>query len=882
VFEIIEKRFLAGPNTFQSHSLVVLRTQFEQSAYNLLQRPVGMNLGGLSGLSSVPGGGALLGLVERARVSLKEGDNGFALAQSLALEIQRPTTVRPALGRVIDTIGTEVINLVPADVDRMGLAAWEFACKVAIAIQSGRALDTPALFELVEQGQEAGRMLRAFGLDILSVAVARRALELDLPFCRPDPQQRTLQFGQGPNIRYSFETMVSPAEEFAFFRARDKWATVQRLRQLGLPVFPSAVAVSEDQALRLGREMGGPLVVKPVDGGKGHGITLDINGDNALRQAYRLARKYDRKVLIERMGGGDDVRLLVIDGKLVAAAKRLPAMAIGDGKSTIGELIEVINADPRRGEPYEGLMDRIVIDQRLDDLIAKQGFNRESIPPAGKEVRLSLAANISQGGTAVDVTDLVHPDVREAAERAAIGMDLGVVGIDFVSSDISVSWRKNDAAIIEVNMPPGLRPHWIADPERDVVTPLVRRMFPEGAPSRIPTAAITGSLGKTTTCQILASIAEAAGKTAGRTTTQGVWSGTFQLAKGDWAGGRQAFALLTDPTIDIGIFEFARGGLHKLGMSIDNVEVAAVLNVLDNHLGLDGIQTREEMVHVKGVPVRAARKAVWLNAEDEHVLSMRKWTKGKALGLVSLDPENPGFSDHLAAGGKGVTVKGDGEKARLYLLEGEQSLFEMDISEIPAASDGHNRSVVANAAFAIGIAYDLDLEFDHIRRGLAEFTSDSSQNPGRHNWIEGLPFQLVLNWCDGPVPFRQFVAQMDQTPCENGTILYISSPGNRTDEWLGELGMIASGHFDQIVVSDMSNLRGRPAGEAAGLIAEAAIAAGMSDAKVTRIDDPAEAMHHALDLTKLGQRLAMVTYDTELALQIIDHAKSGENATKSS
>jgi cyanophycin synthetase len=561
---------------------------------------------------------------------------------------------------------------------------------------------------------------------------------------------------------------------------------------------------------------------------------------------------------------GDDHRLTVVNGRMIAAAKRIPATITGDGTSTVRQLIDALNTDPRRGRGYEKLMVLVPIDARLETLLGQQGLSLDAVPEAGREVKASLAGNISQGGTAIDVTDMVHPDNRLAAELAARSCYALVAGVDFMSSDISKSWRDGDGWVLEVNTSPGLRPHWIANPQQDVVTPILRVAFPEGAPARVPTAGITGSIGKSTTCQMLAQIARQAGRHPGLTTTQGTWSGDVQLKRNDWAGGTSAVDLLSDPLVDISIAELARGGLLKKGMVLDGVDVAAVLNLTSNHVGIDGIETREDLAKIKAIPVRRARQWVFLNADEPLVLTMREVMEpGVKLGLVSPNPKSAALVAHRKAGGCTVTLEGKGKNAKIAIRQGEDLEFEMKVAAIPASDAGASAAIAENAMFASAVALRLGLGGEDIAAALAGFKSDFSQNPGRHNVVEGLPFDVLLTWADGPEPIDELMDYLAQRRTTGPRYLYMIGPGNRSDEWIAATGKhAAAGKFDRYWAADMNDLRGREPGAVPELIARGLVEGGADDAAIIRLPGDERALTPVLEQIEPGAHLTVMAFDT--------------------
>lgn len=870
-FQIRMKPFLGGPNLYAPHSALVLETQFEEPLGRLLA-PIGNGPAVLDALQAVHDGRELTELLARALESTA-GKPASELMTELACGLQEPFVVTSARGRAVAS-GEFTLNvLLPAEDSQTGVAAWDLAARMVLAVRREPGADRDELNELVVLHRKFSDMASRRSAGQMGLAIARAARRLDIPFYRPDPMGLTLQLGQGHRRRLYYSTLVEPISHLSANLAHDKLATLRILQKSGLPVLKAMQVSSEEDAIAAAARIGHPVVIKPVDGSQGAGVSVGLTSDQQFREAYRLAARSGSLVMVERFAPGDDHRLLVVEGKLIAAARRIPAHVTGNGRSTIAALIEELNTDPRRGDGHAKVMNKVKVDWRLTDVLERQSLTLDSIPPPGRVVLLSLAGNISQGGTAVDVTNAVHPDNREAAERAAIQIGLDVVGVDFISPDIAKSWRLGEGWILELNAPAGLRPHWIANPDQDVTTPIIRHMYPQGSEARIPTAGVTGSMGKTTTCQMLAGMGRAAGKTVGLSTTQGVWSGGFRVAAADWSSGAAAVSLLTDPTVELGIFEFARGGLNKWGMSIDGVDVACVLNVFDNHVGLDGIHSREQMAALKSIIVRHARRAVVLNAEDPLVLGMRRLTQ-VPVTLVAFDEEHPEITAHRQAGGCIVVTEEIDGKATIRLVDKRRTVLELPVGDIPAARQGRSRSVTVNAMFAIAVAHNLGLSGKDIRVGLAGFASTFEQNPGRHNWITGFPFELILNWTDGSVALADVIETSDLEPTTGKRRIMLTVPGNRSDEWIRNLGRTAAGHFDRYHCAEMENhLRGREPGTVPALIAEGLRERGVPEQAIAQGDSQADSIVAILTEARPGDRVILATYDGNSGLQAIEQVK---------
>ncbi|MEP6474035.1 MAG: cyanophycin synthetase, partial [Gemmatimonadota bacterium] len=451
-----------------------------------------------------------------------------------------------------------------------------------------------------------------------------------IPWIRMNDQS-LIQFGHGRHQQRIQATITSRTSHIAVELASDKEETNKILSNLGLPVPKQRLVSREDDAVRAAQDIGYPVVVKPYNANHGRGVAIHLTDSGMVRAAFPLAQQHSRSVIVESFIRGDDHRMLVVHGTLVAVSKRVPGHVVGDGKHTVEELVAIVNTDPRRGVGHEKVLTRLEFDAQAERLLQKRGYSRLTVPPEGEGVFLRSTGNLSTGGTSIDVTDVVHPDNVEMAVRTvrAIGLDVG--GVDFLTPDVTVSYKDNGGAICEVNAAPGFRMHTAPSEgrPRDVATPVIDMLFPAGTPSRIPIAAVTGTNGKTTTARMLAHIHKLAGRHVGLTTTDGVYIDGQCTVKGDMTGPVATRMVLSDPFVDVAVLEIARGGLLRAGMGVRQVDVAAVLNVQSDHLGLKGVDTLEQLAQVKRIVVEVAEDTVVLNADDPLCLKMADYTEAK-------------------------------------------------------------------------------------------------------------------------------------------------------------------------------------------------------------------------------------------------------------
>jgi len=769
----------------------------------------------------------------------------LALVLAICEIVTRDLFVEPRLGEVLDRSAEPTHFFVPADDAELATLAVRLAVGIANAAPGFRIAEPTKFREQIFNGYKlVRRQSRVSWIDPSTLALVRAAAARGIPFSRISDPGRFVQLGQGVHCHRTIETAPDTVSVIGSQIASDKFATSSLLARSGIPT-PSTHAIgSTAEAVQVAERLGFPVVVKPRFGGKGVGVTVDIRDREQLARAVALATEHrSRGAVIERFVTGDDHRMLVVGGRLVACARRTPAHVVADGVSSVRQLIERHNRDPRCGTfSFDRLFEPIEIDDEAREWLAKGGFTLDSVPSEGARVRLRGAANISRGGSADDLTDIVHPDNRLAVERAARIVGLDVTGIDFLSPDISRSWREAPAAILEVNALPGLRPHFIADPSRDVVGPIIARLFPDGSDGRVPTVGVTGSVGKTTTTAMTAAILSAAGLCVGAVSTQGVWIGGEQVRNGDLAGGRVAQQLLQDPLVEAGVFELARGGLVKFGMTLDRLDVGVMLNLYDNHIGLNGAETRADLARIKRLVIENARKLAVLNADDPLCLAMRSHAGTKRIGLVSAGNANPKALKHRDAGGLAAWIDANDD---LVLFDAKAELGRIAMRDLPDSWNGSFRPAAINALFAACAAHGLETDFGTIASALTGFKSDMRSNPGRNNYFENLPYRLFLSPCDGPEPTDEVVKLVGNIAIEGKRRLLITAAGDRPDSFIKDMARVTAGAFAEYFCTDWIDPRGRAPGVVCDMLAAALRDAGVDPAQIHVIQASDDAIRAA-------------------------------------
>ena len=639
--------------------------------------------------------------------------------------------------------------------------------------------------------------------------------------------------------------------------ASDKEETNKILASLGLPVPRQHLVSSQSEALRAARRLDGPVVLKPYNGNHGRGITINITGEDEIRAAFDAAREHSRSVIVETFQVGDDHRLLVVNDTLVAATRRTPGHVVGDGARTIGELVEIVNQDPRRGVGHEKVLTRLELDREAALMMERVGYTADSVPAAGETVYLRSTANLSTGGTATDVTDIIHPDNRDMAVRAvrAIGLDVG--GVDFITPNIAESYKSIGGAICEVNAAPGFRMH-VAPSEgtpRDAAGPVIDMLFPPGSPSRVPIAAITGTNGKTTTARMLAHIAKMAGYTPGLTTTDGVYIDGQRTVEGDMTGPVSARMVLSDPHIDLAVLETARGGLLRAGMGVPEVDVGAVLNVAADHLGLKGIDTLEQLAEIKRIVIEVARDCAVLNADDANVLKMSGYTDAKTICYVTMNPSHALVREHIRAGGRACALEAGVNGHMITLYDKGSHIPLMWTHLVPATLEGRALHNVQNAMFAAALAFSLGIKLDAIRQGLRTFDTTFFQAPGRMNVFDEHPFKVVMDYAHNAHAVGMMADLAQRLDVTGRRIVVVAAPGDRRDEDIQDIARAVAGRFDHYLVKRDDSLRGRDGDEVPRIIARALLAAGVAEAAIEQIPDEQQAIDAALRMGRPGDLL---------------------------
>jgi len=711
----------------------------------------------------------------------------------------------------------------------------------------------PRDFDFARQRDDFIRFAQRRALGPSTASLVHAAEERGIPWIRLNDQS-LIQFGHGRYQQRIQATVTSRTPHIAVELASDKEETNKILANLGLPVPQQRLVSREEDAVRAAEGIGFPVVVKPYNGNHGRGVSLSLLTPEQVRTAFQVAQQISRSVVVEKFVVGDDHRMLVVNNELIAVSKRLPGHVVGDGAHSVEQLVAQVNADPRRGIGHEKVLTRIEFDHQADRLLAEKGHTRQSVPKQDEVVYLRLTANLSTGGTAEDVTDVVHPDNAEMAVRAikAIGLDVG--GVDFLSSDITESYKGVGGAICEVNAAPGFRMHLAPSSgrPRDVAGAVIDMLFPPGSPSRIPIAALTGTNGKTTTARMLAHIHKLVGHHVGLTSTDGVYIDGQRTVEGDMTGPVATRMVLSDPFVDVAVLELARGGLLRAGMGVRHCDVGAVLNVQSDHLGLRGVDTLDDLARVKRIVVEVATDTAVLNADDPLCLRMADYAEAKHLCYVTMSPSHPLVREHITAGGRGVVLE-QGIKGQMITIYDHGAHIPLLWTHlVPATLEGRATHNVQNAMFAAAMAFSMGVKLEDIRHGLRTFQTSFFQAPGRMNVFDEHPFKVIVDYGHNAAAVELMSQLAQRLDVAGRRLVVIAAPGDRRDQDVLEISRAAAGKFDHYICRRDDRARGRGHDEVPRMLRDGLLANGVPADQIDVVPDEREAHEHALRMARAG------------------------------
>jgi cyanophycin synthetase len=857
-------RALAGPNIYNYKPVLLMKLYLEELAETESREIPGFNkrlVALLPGLAEHHcNKGRAGGFLER----LATGTYFGHIVEHVALELSDGAGVPVYYGKTLYADEPGCYNVVVAYKAESGM---RYLLKAAVELVE--TLVRGDAYPLEERLQEARRIIARTELGPSTRAIVDAARRRDIPWFRVN-NDSLVQLGYGKNRKFIQAAMTSQTGGIAVEIAGDKELTKTIFEQADLPVPRGRVVETAEEAIAALSDLGAPLVIKPMDGHQGKGVSLNLNTPDEVREAFRIAQAYSHDVIVEEQCAGRDYRVLVVNGKLVAASERLPCHVVGDGQHTLGELIELENLNPLRGEGHDKVLTKIKVDQVMLASLLKRDLTLESVPADGEFVFLRETGNLSTGGTATDVTDLVHPETRKACERAARIVGLDICGLDLVAADISQPLGKGDG-FIEANAAPGLRMH-IAPTHgqpRDVGGAILDMLFPQDTQARIPIISITGTNGKTTVTRMIGHVLQEMGWCVGMTTTDGIHIGGEVIARGDTTGPHSARVVLSDPSVEVAVLETARGGITRRGLGYDWSDISVMTNIREDHIGQDGIHSIEDLVHIKSLIAERVREGgtLILNADDEQLVQLienpRVRRTDKQFIYFSLKDNHLLIRKYLDIGGGAFFVR-DG-----WIIEavGRDEHRVVEVAAIPVTMNGTAYFQVANVLAVIAACRAYGVTRDNIAAALKTFRNDE-HNPGRANLYQVGAGYVMVDYGHNPDAF-EVVCRMAALWSGRRVTAILGVPGDRDDSLIEAAGRVAAKGFHRIIIKEDKDLRGRQKGEVAGLLCRAVNEAS-PERECRTVLDEVEAFSSELNEMKEGDVLVIFYDRLEPVLEVLE------------
>ncbi|MGZ9057966.1 MAG: cyanophycin synthetase, partial [Burkholderiaceae bacterium] len=744
------------------------------------------------------------------------------IVEHVALALSVDAGIDVSYGKTVSTDHERVYRVVVRFRNEAGM---RYLLEAAVGLVDALIAGTPVRVD--EIVATAKRIVARHALGPSTQAIVDAADAREIPWQRISDTGGLIRLGWGANIQWIKTAVSSHTALIAAESAQDKALTKQLLREAQIPVPRGAVVRSADEAVAQMRVLTLPVVIKPLAGNHGRGCTLGVTTLVGAQTAYEHAAAIDKGVLIEEQIQGRDYRILVVGGRVAAASERKPAHVVGNGTWTIAQLIERENLNPLRGVGHLKPLTRIIVDESLISGLHTRDLSLDSVPDDGAEVQLRGTANLSAGGTAVDVTDIVHPDIAAMCIRAASAIALDIAGIDFVSPDVT---KADVGAIIEINAGPGLRMHRHpgAGQPRDVGGAIIETLYPAAASARIPLVAVTGTNGKTTVTRMVSHVLAFDGRSVGMACTDGVWIGGRQIVRGDSSGPKSTRVVLADRSVEVAVVEVARGGIARRGLGYDWADVGIVTNVHEDHIGQDGIRSIDDLVRIKGLVaarVRAGGTLV-LSADNEPAARMANLGQvrriGKRIVYFSLHQDNERIRRHLAGRHTAFLLQ-DGWIVEARGKEPVKKIAAVDA--LPSTLGGLAQFNVSNALAAVAACRALGVPAEKVAAALADFGRGES-NRGRANLYRVRGGYVMLDYGHNAHAYEAIGGLM------SGLVGYrktgvLDMPGDRTDALIVDGALTAARVFDRVILHKPHNARGRRSGEVATLICDAIQASGI-------------------------------------------------------
>ena len=780
--------------------------------------------------------------------------------EHIALETQSLAGMETGFGRTRETKTPGVYNVCFSYIEeKVGIFAAESAVNIAQALISGNDYDLQADLKKMREIREEVRLGPSTG-SIVDEAVSR-----DIPWIRLGTNS-LVQLGYGVHQMRFQATITCKTSNIAVDLACNKEQTKKILSDASIPVAKGDICIDEEDLKLTIDRIGYPIVLKPLDGNHGKGASINVNTWEDALAGLEFAKKYSRKVIVEKFITGHDFRILVIDNKMIAAAQRVPANVVGDGQHNIQQLIDITNTDPRRGYGHENVLTEITVDRDTTDLLGKKGYDLETIPKKDEIVYLKSTANLSTGGTSIDITDMIHPENIFLAERIARVIGLDVCGIDIMAKNLTQPLKENGGVVLEVNAAPGFRMH-LAPSEglaRNVAAPVIDMLYPPGKPSRIPIIAVTGTNGKTTTTRLIAHIVKNNGFKVGFTTSDGIYVQNHMLEKGDTTGPISAEFILKDPTVEFAVLETARGGILRSGLGFSRCDIGIITNIQEDHLGISDIHDLNDLARVKSTVVKSVKKDGWavLNAEDKHCVEIAKELSCK-VAYFSMNEHCDVIVNHCRKGGIAAIY----ENGFVTIKKGDWKMRVDKVTHVPLTMGGKAKFMIANVLAATLASYLWGFKTEDIKSSLETFIPSAAQTPGRMNIFSFKNFKVMIDFAHNPSGYLGIEDFLESVNSDH-KVGIIAGVGDRRDEDIKECAAIAARMFNHIIIRQEKHLRGRTEDEIINLILEG-IKSQNRDVTYEIVPKEKDAIKHAISIAKDGTFITALSDVITNAIEVV-------------
>jgi cyanophycin synthetase len=789
------------------------------------------------------------------------------VVEHIALEIQTLAGMNVGFGRTRETKTHGVYNVVFNYLEeKVGVYAAKASVKIAEALIEGVEYDLTDDIQKMKEIREDVRLGPSTG------SIVEEAVSREIPFLRLG-RNSLIQLGAGVNQMRFQATITCKTSNIAVDIACNKEQTKKMLDDASIPVASGDICYDEEDLQETIDEISYPIVIKPLDGNHGKGASINVTNWEDAVKGLKHAKEYSRRVIVEKFITGFDFRVLVINNEVIAAAQRVPAHVVGNGKNTIQELIDTTNEDPRRGYGHENVLTEITIDKATERLIDNAGYTLESVIQKDETLYLKSTANLSTGGTSVDVTDLMHPENVFMAERISRVIGLDICGIDIMAPNLTQSLKENGGVILEVNAAPGFRMH-LAPSEglpRNVAAPVIDMLYPPGKPSRIPIISVTGTNGKTTTTRLIAHIVKNIGYRVGFTTSDGIYIQNHMMEKGDTTGPISAEYILKDPTVEFAVLETARGGILRSGLGFKVCDIGVITNIQEDHLGISDIHDLKDLSRVKSVVVDSVKKDGWavLNGEDENCLEIAN-SLSCNVALFSMDENCPAIIEHCSEGGIAAIY----ENGFITIKKGDWKIRVERATHIPLTLNGKAKFMIANVLAATLSAYLYGFKNEDIKQSLATFIPSAAHTPGRMNIFEFSKFKVLIDFAHNPTSYRGIEDFLNSVDASR-KIGIISGVGDRRDKDIMECARIAARMFDHVIIRQEKHLRGRSEKEIIDLIVTG-LNEGNPEVTYEVVSLEVEAIKHAISLAKEGTYIVALSDVIDNAIDIVQRYLDAE------